>query len=67
MKNEDIYEMREGLYDDIFSYFVKYDSVHGVTVSPDSNVPISKKEDSCYEKDYRWEAVRNLGFIFKRR
>ena len=59
----DRYQLRDDLEKNNPSYFVKYDSFHGVAVSPDSDVLINTKEKSCFEEDYRWEAAYRLGFV----
>lgn len=57
-------ELREGLEKNESSYFVKYNGVYGVAVSPHSKVTISKKNDSCFDANYRWEAIRRLDHLF---
>lgn len=55
------YTLRNNLEEDEFSYFVKYDSVHGIGVSPDTGVRISPKNNSCYVADYQQEAKKRWG------
>ena len=66
MGRVNIYKLRDGLEKNNPSHFVKYDSFHGAAVSPDSNVSIDKKEDSCFEEDYYWEVACRLGFVIAR-
>lgn len=51
--------VREELKKNEFSHFVKYDEVHGVAVDPD--VRITKKNESCFDENYRWNALRHAG------
>lgn len=60
------HQLRDGLEKNNPSYFVKYNSFHGVAVSPDSNVLINTKEKSCFEEDYYWEVACRLGLVITR-